>query len=118
MALLKWPNDVLIGPGKVAGILLEAVAGCVIVGVGVNLASAPQLADRATVALSDFGPAPDRDGFALALSSRFAEELNHWRQLVYRLWSKGGRLRRILWARLWWCAIHGAGHRRAIFWAA
>lgn len=80
MALLKWPNDVLIGPGKVAGILLEAVAGCVIVGVGVNLASAPQLADRATVALSDFGPAPDRDGFALALSTRFAEELNHWRQ--------------------------------------
>lgn len=79
-ALLKWPNDVLVGQGKIAGILLEAVAGFVIVGVGVNLASAPQLPDRVTMALSDFGPAPDRDAFAMALSEKFAAELAHWRQ--------------------------------------
>jgi len=79
-ALLKWPNDVLVGQAKIAGILLEAVAGFVIVGVGVNLASAPQLPDRATAALSDFGPAPDRDTFALTLETRFADELAHWRQ--------------------------------------
>src|SRR5262245_62315142 len=37
---LKWPNDVLIGPWKVAGVLAEGVAsspGLVVLGVGVNV---------------------------------------------------------------------------------
>jgi len=44
---LKWPNDVLIGRAKVAGILLESVEGndagaaCVIIGTGVNVVSYP-----------------------------------------------------------------------------
>ena len=39
---LKWPNDVLLAGGKVAGILLESPApGLLILGVGVNLATAP-----------------------------------------------------------------------------
>lgn len=79
-AMLKWPNDVLISGAKLAGILLERVGDAVVVGVGVNLAQAPQLADRATVALSAFGPAPDRDGFALELASSFALELDRWRR--------------------------------------
>ncbi len=33
---LKWPNDVWVGPVKVAGVLCEAVGGAVVVGVGVN----------------------------------------------------------------------------------
>ena len=36
-ALLKWPNDVLVGGRKVAGILLEASAGVVICGIGINV---------------------------------------------------------------------------------
>jgi BirA family transcriptional regulator, biotin operon repressor / biotin---[acetyl-CoA-carboxylase] ligase len=40
---LKWPNDVLLSGGKLAGILLEAVnGGALVVGVGVNLATAPE----------------------------------------------------------------------------
>ena len=40
---LKWPNDVLLGGRKLAGILLEAVnGGALAVGIGVNLASAPE----------------------------------------------------------------------------
>jgi BirA family biotin operon repressor/biotin-[acetyl-CoA-carboxylase] ligase len=40
---LKWPNDVLLGGRKLAGILLEAVnGGALAVGVGVNLATAPE----------------------------------------------------------------------------
>lgn len=39
---LKWPNDVLLDGGKLAGILLEtAPGGRLVVGIGVNLAAAP-----------------------------------------------------------------------------
>ena len=34
---LKWPNDVMIGPSKVAGILGEGLPSAVILGVGVNV---------------------------------------------------------------------------------
>ena len=34
---LKWPNDLLIGEKKVAGILAEAIAKGVIVGIGLNI---------------------------------------------------------------------------------
>jgi BirA family biotin operon repressor/biotin-[acetyl-CoA-carboxylase] ligase len=40
---LKWPNDVLLNGGKVAGILLEkpGVSDLLAIGVGVNIAAAP-----------------------------------------------------------------------------
>jgi BirA family transcriptional regulator, biotin operon repressor / biotin---[acetyl-CoA-carboxylase] ligase len=34
---VKWPNDVLVGGGKVAGILLEASGSVVVCGVGINV---------------------------------------------------------------------------------
>ena len=77
---LKWPNDVLVGGAKLAGILLEAAGDALVVGIGVNLASAPEVSGRATTALCRFGPAPDRDSFAGRLAAAFAEELARWRQ--------------------------------------
>jgi BirA family biotin operon repressor/biotin-[acetyl-CoA-carboxylase] ligase len=41
-ARLKWPNDVLLGGGKLAGILVEAHGEVAIVGVGINLTWAPE----------------------------------------------------------------------------
>ncbi len=38
---LKWPNDVLLNGRKVAGLLLEAKPGRVLIGIGVNLVSHP-----------------------------------------------------------------------------
>jgi BirA family transcriptional regulator, biotin operon repressor / biotin---[acetyl-CoA-carboxylase] ligase len=72
-ARLKWPNDVMIGTAKLAGILLEKSGG--IVGIGVNLMTAPVLADRETIALSE----PDRNAFAADLAQSFATELERWR---------------------------------------
>lgn len=72
---LKWPNDVLIGAAKLAGVLLERVEDSVVIGIGVNIASAPDLPDRKTIALE----APDRDLFAAELARQFDLELDRWR---------------------------------------
>jgi BirA family transcriptional regulator, biotin operon repressor / biotin---[acetyl-CoA-carboxylase] ligase len=40
-ARLKWPNDVLAGPAKLAGILAEAAGGAVVVGIGLNVSTEP-----------------------------------------------------------------------------
>ena len=76
---LKWPNDLTHASAKLAGILLEREGDALVVGVGVNLAHAPVLADRATVALASLAPAPDRDLFAVGLAASFATELERWR---------------------------------------
>lgn len=76
---LKWPNDLLLRGAKLAGILLEREGAAIIVGIGVNLAIAPALPDRPTIALSALGPAPDRDLFAASLAAAFDRELERWR---------------------------------------
>lgn len=38
-ATLKWPNDVLVGDGKLAGILAEQAGEAVVLGIGLNVAS-------------------------------------------------------------------------------
>ena len=42
---LKWPNDVLLNGGKLAGILLESSGPHLAIGIGVNLVSAPVVKD-------------------------------------------------------------------------
>ncbi len=76
---LKWPNDVLLDGSKVSGILLEMVGAYVVVGIGVNLVSAPSLPDRKTTALADFGSPPDAEDFATILARAFVISLAIWR---------------------------------------
>lgn len=77
---LKWPNDVLLAGAKLAGILLERSGDTAVVGIGVNLASAPTLPDRAVGDMRSMGPAPARDTFARDLMLSFDRELGRWRQ--------------------------------------
>jgi BirA family transcriptional regulator, biotin operon repressor / biotin---[acetyl-CoA-carboxylase] ligase len=76
---LKWPNDVLLNGGKLSGILLEMVRGHIVVGIGVNIARAPQLPDRKTSALADLGNPPQLELFAQSLAAAFDRRLESWR---------------------------------------
>jgi len=74
-AELKWPNDVLCGGKKIAGILLELIAtmeavDALIVGIGVNINQESFPADIANIATSvalATGCEQERNGFAAAL---------------------------------------------------
>lgn len=77
--MLKWPNDVLANGAKLAGILLERAGDAVVVGIGVNLVSAPALQQRATVTAAELGAHLTRDLFAEELANRFAADLQRWR---------------------------------------
>ncbi|HEY0629851.1 MAG TPA: biotin--[acetyl-CoA-carboxylase] ligase [Sphingomicrobium sp.] len=76
--MLKWPNDLLLGDAKLAGILLERSADRVVAGFGVNLAGAPQIAGRKTAALKPIRDI-DPQAFAPILAGKFAELLAAWR---------------------------------------
>jgi BirA family biotin operon repressor/biotin-[acetyl-CoA-carboxylase] ligase len=67
---LKWPNDVLAGAGKVAGVLVEASGSIVVAGLGVNLWW-PDAPDGVS-ALHDHDPGPDE---MVAIAHRWAGAL-------------------------------------------
>jgi len=77
---LKWPNDLLVDGAKCSGILLERGGNAVVIGIGVNLVSAPDLPDRKTFCFADGGAAIDRDRFADALAIALVDALRSWRQ--------------------------------------
>ena len=75
---LKWPNDVLIEGAKLGGILLERQGEAVVVGIGVNLAAAPDLPDRPSASLRGAGVEIARDAFAGSLATQWASALASW----------------------------------------
>jgi len=82
-AMLKWPNDLLIGARKIAGILLERVERVVIIGVGVNLASHPEDVDRPATSLRAEGNlAPPPEVFMQDLAHAFSASLATWRSAL------------------------------------
>ena len=75
---LKWPNDLMLGDAKLAGILLERSGDRIVAGFGVNLARAPGISSRKTAALTPTADITPR-AFAPLLAGRFAQLLAAWR---------------------------------------
>ena len=73
---LKWPNDLMLGDAKLAGILLERSGERVVAGFGVNLAAAPEVEGRRIASL-DGVVTPQR--FAPVLAAGFERLLGAWR---------------------------------------
>jgi BirA family transcriptional regulator, biotin operon repressor / biotin---[acetyl-CoA-carboxylase] ligase len=78
---IKWPNDLMAGQAKLAGILLERAGDAVVIGFGANLAHHPHGLDRPVTSLKALtGAAPDAQTFADKLAATFARRLAEWRR--------------------------------------
>jgi BirA family biotin operon repressor/biotin-[acetyl-CoA-carboxylase] ligase len=80
---LKWPNDVLAGRQKLAGVLLEAeaVAGdrlAVVVGIGTNVVAAPEGTPTPATSLAALGVHIGAEELFAALSDAWAEFRGIW----------------------------------------
>lgn len=80
-ARLKWPNDVHVEGAKLAGILLERRNDAVVVGIGMNVAIAPEVAGRTVTSLHEQGAMAQIDAAAVLelLAERFGSRLSQWR---------------------------------------
>ena len=80
---LKWPNDVLVDDGKLAGILAEVAAPSpvIVVGLGLNVTlSADQAPDPVATSLLMLGsPATDRNALARRILRELALRIDAWR---------------------------------------
>jgi BirA family biotin operon repressor/biotin-[acetyl-CoA-carboxylase] ligase len=90
---LKWPNDVLIGEAKCAGILAESQMGdrrpevVAVIGIGINLVSHPSDPRRATTSLAAHGVEATPAHVLAAL----AHSMQHW----LGVWDNGAGFARV-----------------------
>jgi BirA family biotin operon repressor/biotin-[acetyl-CoA-carboxylase] ligase len=80
---LKWPNDVLAGQHKLAGILLEAEAVAdnrlaVVVGIGTNVVAAPEGTPYPATSLAALGVQIGAEELFTVLSDAWAEFRGIW----------------------------------------
>ena len=85
-AALKWPNDLLVGPSKCAGVLAEADDGVVVLGMGLNVAALPGDVPPgagglpATSLEQQGATSTDRTEIAIELLRNLAQLDDLWRQ--------------------------------------
>lgn len=82
---LKWPNDLLVDGAKAAGILAEASADAVVIGIGVNVdwrgISRPDELSGATSLAEAAGHDVDRWRVLAGFAGMFSQRYEHWQQL-------------------------------------
>ena len=69
---LRWPNDVVVGEGKIGGLLAESSSGVVVVGCGINITWKAPIAGGAALYEVDPGPELARD-LAAMWADRFLD---------------------------------------------
>jgi BirA family biotin operon repressor/biotin-[acetyl-CoA-carboxylase] ligase len=75
---LKWPNDLLVGARKLAGVLSEALPGAVVMGMGLNVAWPPEPTELAISASSAAGRPVGRDDMLASYLGHLAVRLVQW----------------------------------------
>ena len=79
---IKFPNDVLVGGRKVAGVLAESSEGRVVLGIGVNVSQTkgelPERAENPATSLSLEGASVDRVELLAAILERLQEHYDRW----------------------------------------
>jgi BirA family biotin operon repressor/biotin-[acetyl-CoA-carboxylase] ligase len=75
---LKWPNDVLYGGAKLAGILLEGEGCAVAAGIGVNCAHHPEATEYPATDLNTAGAHVTAAGLFTALSRVMVARISQW----------------------------------------
>lgn len=78
---LKWPNDLYAHGAKLGGVMVEAAGGRdprLVVGVGLNVHSAPRLEGRPATALRELGALPPRNALAVAIACGLAAALSRF----------------------------------------
>lgn len=84
---VKWPNDVLLGEAKLAGILIETQGDVLsgasaVIGMGLNLAATPDLTRQAGVPVASLSDAvarmPERNAILLAILTALDAALNRF----------------------------------------
>ena len=70
---IKWPNDILVDDKKISGILIEYYGRFVVVGIGINIATNPSVAEYKTTKINDFVMANEKDVLA-----RLMKYLDKW----------------------------------------
>ena len=79
-ATLKWPNDVLVRGGKIAGILLEQSDGAIIAGIGLNVLNAPRGVSYPVATIVGSGGLATVDGARERLLAALASWIAVWQQ--------------------------------------
>jgi BirA family biotin operon repressor/biotin-[acetyl-CoA-carboxylase] ligase len=86
-AVLKWPNDLLVGPRrlKAAGVLVQLADAVAVIGVGLNVTTTvDELPVDTATSLAIEGASPDRTALLVAILDRLGRR--------YRRWEGGGEI--------------------------
>jgi BirA family biotin operon repressor/biotin-[acetyl-CoA-carboxylase] ligase len=75
---LKWPNDVLLGGSKLAGMLIEAESNWAVAGIGINCGHHPEQTTQAATDLKTAGADLSPDEVFVRLSKTMLVRLKQW----------------------------------------
>ena len=77
---IKWPNDIMAGPAKIAGMLLERAGDAVVIGIGANVTGSPGGLDRPVTSLWELGAvSADAQALVEAIATGMQAWLARWR---------------------------------------